>query len=110
MTIEATRLRQQPGVESFFLPDGSCLLFDPASDEGYALNIAGALVWDYCDGELTGAEVAGELASLLPQYVEMQAVAEQLLDELLELGLLAPVSTPQSETRDEEAGSSGNGQ
>ncbi len=77
MTIEATRLRQQPGVESFFLPDGSCLLFDPASDEGYALNIAGALVWDYCDGELTGAEVAGELASLLPQYGDMQEAAER---------------------------------
>jgi hypothetical protein len=110
MTIEATRLRQQPGVESYFLPDGSCLLFDPASDEGYALNIAGALVWDYCDGELTGAEVAGELASLLPQYGDMQEAAEQLLDELLELGLLAPMPTPQSETRDEEVGASGHGQ
>lgn len=88
--FEAARLRQQPLVETHILPDGSCLLFDPVTDKGFALNSTGALVWDYCDGELTGAEVAREMTSLLPQFVDIGAVTEELLSELLELGLLAP--------------------
>jgi hypothetical protein len=87
--FEATRLRHQPLVETHVLPDGSCLLFDPVTDRGFALNATGALVWDYCDGELTGAEVAREMAHLLPQYVDIGTVTESLLSELLELGLLA---------------------
>lgn len=91
--FEATRVRHQPSVETHVLPDGSCLLFDPVTDRGFALNATGALVWDYCDGELTGAEVAQEMTNLLPQYTDIGTVTENLLNELLELGLLAPRST-----------------
>ena len=94
--FEATHLRQRAAVETHILPDGSCLLFDTATDKGYALNVAGALVWDYCDGELTGAEVSQEMADLLPQYVDMATVTEELLSEPLELGLLAPVAEASS--------------
>jgi Coenzyme PQQ synthesis protein D (PqqD) len=99
--FEATHLRQRPEIETHILPDGSCLLFDPATDKGYALNVAGALVWDYCDGEMTGAEVSQELANLLPQSVDMATVTEELLSELLELGLIAPVPAVGSQERDE---------
>jgi hypothetical protein len=101
--FEAMHLRQQPEVETHILPDGSCLLFDLATEKGYALNVAGALVWDYCDGELTGAEVAQEMVNLLPQYGDIGTVTEELLSELLELGLLAPVSAADSQRHDEEA-------
>lgn len=94
--FEAAHLCRQPEIETHILPDGSCLLFDPATDKGYALNLAGALVWDYCDGELTGAEVSREMANLLPQYVDMATVTEELLSELIELGLLTPVAEASS--------------
>ena len=90
-TLGATYLRQRPEVETHILPDGSCLLFDPISDEGFVLNVAGALVWEYCDGELTGAEVAHELASLLPQFDDTETVTGELLRELVELGLVTSV-------------------
>lgn len=94
--FEATHLRQQAAIETHILPDGSCLLFDPATDKGYALNVAGALVWDYCDGEMTGAEVTQEMTDLLPQYADIGTVTQELLSELLELGLLAPVAEASS--------------
>jgi hypothetical protein len=101
--FEATRLRQQPFVETHILPDGSCLLFDTVTDRGFALNATGALVWEYCDGELTGAEVAQVMASLLPQYADIGIVTDELLSELVGLGLLASgVATP-NQRHDEES-------
>jgi hypothetical protein len=80
--------RQRPDVETHLLPDGTCLLFDPAGNEGYVLNTAGALVWDYCDGTLTGAEIAQELVALLSEHPEVRAETEQILQDLAERGLL----------------------
>ncbi len=101
--FEAARLRQQPFVETHILPDGSCLLFDPVADRGFALNASGALVWDYCDGKLTGAEVAQEMANLLPQYADIGMVTEELLSELLELGLLTAGAATFDQSHDEES-------
>ncbi len=87
--LQLTRPRQRPDVETHLLPDGTCLLFDPVGNEGYVLNTAGALVWDYCDGKLTGAEIAQELATLLPQHPEVRAETERALQDLTERGLLS---------------------
>lgn len=84
------RPQQRPDVETHLLPDGTCLLFDPRCDEGYALNTAGALVWEYCDGTLTGEDIEHELASLLPQHPHVREETRQLLTELTERGLLLP--------------------
>lgn len=86
----STYPQQRPDVETHLLPDGTCLLFDPQRDEGYALNAAGALVWDYCDGTLTGEEIAQELESLLPEHSELREETATLLAELTERGLLLP--------------------
>jgi hypothetical protein len=94
---ETTHLRQRPEIETHILPDGSFLLFDPATDKGYALNVAGSLVWDYCDGAMTGAEVSREMADLLPQHGDMATVTDELLSELLALGLLTPVPSEGSQ-------------
>jgi hypothetical protein len=41
------------------------------------------------------------MADLLPQNVDMATVTEELLSELLELGLLAPVPAAGSQERDD---------
>jgi hypothetical protein len=88
---EETYFRRRSDVETHVLPDGSCLLFDLATEKSYTLNAAGALVWEYCDGELSGAEVAQEMVDLVPQEADMERVTEELLSELTGLGLLAPM-------------------
>lgn len=88
------RPQRRPDVETHLLPDGTCLLFDPQVGEGFTLNVAGALVWDYCDGQLTGDEIARELAGLLPEHPDVAEDTERLLTDLTERGLLLPAGTP----------------
>jgi Coenzyme PQQ synthesis protein D (PqqD) len=81
---------QRADVETYLMPDGSCVLFDPQAGEGFTLNAAGALVWEYCDAALSTDEIAREVASLLPAepqaYTDGLAVIAQLLDAgLLEI-------------------------
>ena len=85
---QLTRLRQRPDVDTCVFPDGTCLLFDSRQGKGYTLNIAGALVWDYCDGTMTTEQIAIELANLLPEHPEVRAETERMLTELAEYGLL----------------------
>jgi hypothetical protein len=89
--LQLARPRQRPDIETHLLPDGTCLLFDPVGNEGYVLNTAGALVWDYCDGTLTGAEITQELADLLPQHPEVREETERILRDLTERGLVLSI-------------------
>lgn len=86
--VENTYPRQRADIETHIMPDGTCLLFDVLSNEGRALNQAGALVWDYCDGALSAGEIAAELAELLPNEPQMHAQTLSLLDEFERLGYL----------------------
>ena len=91
VVVQLTYTRRRPDVETHVLPDGTCLLFDPVGNEGYVLNAAGALVWDYCDGMLTGAEIAQELVALLPEHPEVREETERILQDLAERGLVLSV-------------------
>ncbi len=84
-------LRRRDDVESAILPDGSCLLFDPVTNNGHALNATGALIWDYCDGALWAEAIADELAGLLPNVAEMRSQALNMIATLLRLGLIVPL-------------------
>jgi coenzyme PQQ synthesis protein D (PqqD) len=75
-------------VETYLMPDGSCVLFDPRLGEGFTLNAAGALVWDYCDGALSTDESAREVASLLPNEPQAYTDGLAVMSQLRELGLL----------------------
>jgi Coenzyme PQQ synthesis protein D (PqqD) len=79
---------QRADVETYLLPDGSCVLFDPRVEEGFTLNAAGALVWEYCDAALSTEEIAREVASLLPNEPEAYADGLAVISQLLELDLL----------------------
>lgn len=85
-------LRRRDDVETAILPDGSCLLFDPVTNNGHALNAAGALIWDYCDGALWAEAIADELAGLLPEVAEMRNQALNMIETLLRLRLIVPLS------------------
>lgn len=67
------------GVETYIVPDGTCFLYDPASDASYALDQVGALVWDFCDGNTPVATIIAEVAELLPAGEDVVARVTSLL-------------------------------
>jgi hypothetical protein len=75
-------------VETYLMPDGSCVLFDPLQGEGLTLNAAGALVWEYCDAALSTEEIARDVASLLPNEPQAYTDGLAVMSQLRELGLL----------------------
>jgi hypothetical protein len=75
-------------VETYLMPDGSCVLFDPRQGECLTLNAAGALVWEYCDAALSTDEIAREVASLLPNEPQAYTDGLAVMSQLRELGLL----------------------
>jgi hypothetical protein len=93
-TSSLERPRQHPEVETYVLPDGSCLLFDNRTEMGHVLNGMGALVWDYCDGSSTLEEIAGEVAGLLPDAHDIEDQIAQLVAKLRGLDLLQPTAHP----------------
>ena len=104
MTTIAHPVRR-PDLETHILPDGSCLIFDPASNQGRALNAAGSLVWDYCDGALDRDGIAGEVAGLFAESDDARRAALEVLDELSRLGFFVAPATetdrdPDPERRD----------
>jgi hypothetical protein len=79
---------RRPDVETFLLPDGSCLLFDSRTEEAHVLNVVGALVWDYCDGALSAEQIADELAPLLPEQPTLGDDVREMIEALAGKGLL----------------------
>ncbi|HEU4784277.1 MAG TPA: PqqD family protein [Ktedonobacterales bacterium] len=86
--VESVYPFQRADIETHIMPDGTCLLFDVVGNEGRALNAAGALTWDYCDGTLSAGEIADELAALLPNGPQIRADTLALLAELAQSGYL----------------------
>jgi hypothetical protein len=86
--LRISRPIRRPDVQTELLPDGTCLLFDPASGLGHVLNTSAALVWDYCDGAMTAEAIAAELAALLPEFPDAASETLHVIDELRQLGLL----------------------
>jgi hypothetical protein len=86
--VETVYPLQRADIETHIMPDGTCLLFDVVSNEGRALNAAGALTWDYCDGTLSAGEIADELVALLTNEPQVRADTLALLAELAQSGYL----------------------
>lgn len=82
--------KARAGVETYIVPDGSCFLYDPASDATYTLDQLGALVWDYCDGRTPADQIIQEVAALLPDDAGLPARVRRALAEFAGAGLLAP--------------------
>lgn len=91
-TSDSSDTSDQPkarsGIETYIVPDGTCFLYDPASDASYVLDQVGALVWDFCDGRSTVSGIITELSSLAPGDEGMAARVASLLTEFATEGLL----------------------
>jgi hypothetical protein len=87
---------RRPDIETHVLPDGTSLLFDPATDTGHMLNALGSLVWDYCDGALSADDITDEVAGLLPDASHLPGEVQRLLADFAAAGLLAPAPPAQS--------------
>lgn len=93
-------------IETHVFPDASCLLFDPLTQDGHVLDSFGALVWDYCDGQLTIEEIATEVGALVPQYTDAKEQVRAIIEEYSQRGLLilAGTSPQASETASDKDG------
>ena len=80
--------KAREGVETYIVPDGSCFLFDPASDASFTLDQLGALVWDFCDGLTPVDRIIHEITELLPDDADAPSRARLLLTEFAKEGLL----------------------
>ncbi len=78
----------RPEVEAYIVPDGTCFLFDPSQDAGFALDQLGALVWDYCDGQTPPASIVAEVEALLPALPDTAACVHEWLASFEAQGLL----------------------
>ncbi len=87
---DTPRPQRRPDVETYVLPDGTSLLFDPVTEAGHSLDVLRSLVWDYCDGANAREAIAGEIAALLPQAADAADHTLTVLDEFARAGLLAP--------------------
>lgn len=76
------------GIETYIVPDGSCFLYDPASDASYILDQIGALVWDYCDGATAAETMISEITTLMPGDEGIAARVTSLLTEFASERLL----------------------
>jgi coenzyme PQQ synthesis protein D (PqqD) len=80
--------KARSGIETYIVPDGTCFLYNPASDASYVLDQVGALVWDFCDGNSSVSAIISELTALAPGDDGMAARVTTLLTEFASEGLL----------------------
>ncbi len=84
MTITTTsKPKRREAVESQPLPDGSGLLFDPATATAYPITESAWRIWQLCDGEHEVAAILDELEEYYDidrQTLESDAL--KLLDDL----------------------------
>ncbi len=87
MSVPAHPVRRQD-IETYVLPDGTSLLFDPISEAGMPLDALASLIWDYCDGALSDDEIVSEIVALLPQVTDVGAHVLAVIEGFEQHGLL----------------------
>jgi hypothetical protein len=73
--------------------EGEALLFDPETERIKVLNRTGLLLWNWCDGEHSRADLVAGLAGEYPAVDREVLVADvdRFLEDLDELGLVREV-------------------
>jgi peroxiredoxin len=98
--------RRLDGIEDEVLVDGSMVVYSSAHKRVFTLNRTGALVWDLCDGEQSVAEIVSEIRTVFPSAGDAEGDVRELLDRLLEDGLIE-VPSPGMEAGFAPVGASG---
>ncbi|MBY0359200.1 MAG: PqqD family protein [Candidatus Obscuribacterales bacterium] len=80
--------RRMEGIQSTLLPDGHVVLFDSRSDWAETLNPAAAIIWEYCDGQTSLAEMGSIIAEISKRPNSLDET-KALIDELHNQGLIA---------------------
>lgn len=88
MSASVSHPVRRADIETFVLPDGTTLLYNPVTESGLPLDTLSSLIWDYCDGELSDAEIASEIVALLPQIANVEAHVLTVIQGFDEYGLL----------------------
>lgn len=94
MTAFSDNLREaqpqaRPGVEAHGVME-EMVLYDPARDMAFSLNLSARAVWELCDGERSVAAIAQALsATLETPPPRLAADVEATVQRFLDLGLLA---------------------
>lgn len=94
--LPGSRPLRQDCVHDELLADGSMLLYDSCRKLVLTLNPTGALVWEYCDGEHDVSAIVADVVGLFPSATTADRDIRDLLDSLLQAGLIA--SLPQRAT------------
>jgi hypothetical protein len=85
-------LKRNPDINCQLLPDGNAVLFSSKSNWAHIINPVGAMVWEFCDGELSENEIMTQISELVQTDAnslkqEVVAFTKQLLESGLLLGL-----------------------
>lgn len=81
---------RNPDIESKLLPDGYLVLFNTKTDWAHTINPSAALVWEFCDGRHTVADIVTELTAILQPADSGALMAEvtNLVETLSREGIL----------------------
>ena len=73
--------------------EGEALLFDPETERIKVLNRTGLLLWNWCDGDHSRADLVAALAGEYPSVDRdlLEADVERFLGDLADLGLVRQV-------------------
>jgi hypothetical protein len=79
---------KSPQVSDELLADGSMVLFHAATRRLLTLNPTAALVWEYCDGAHSPAEIASAVGDVFPDVPAISDDVERILLDLRQEGML----------------------
>lgn len=82
-------------IKTTLMPDGHVVLFNSKTEWAQVLNPVGALVWEFCDGSTSVADMVDEIAGLLQveDKSTLQNDINSLISELVKLGLIRQAVT-----------------
>ncbi len=84
-------------IKTTLMPDGHVVLFNAKTEWAQVLNPVGALVWEYCDGATSVAEMTKEIAKLLQaDRATLQDDINSLIGDLLSQGLICQAAATKS--------------
>ncbi len=81
---------RDPEIETNILPDGHVVLVSPKTEWAHTLNPLAALVWEFCDGNNTAADIFAQVSAIdsIPHTNSLEQEITELITELEESGFL----------------------
>ena len=86
-------LKRRSDASAVLMPDGYIALVVPDTDMGFTLPPAGALLWEFCDGTMTFAEMVDAVkdAGIPVPTEELSTNLQQIVNDLIAQKFLVEV-------------------